>query len=211
MKTTLIFVRHGKSTAPDNGVVQGQGISVPLSEEGRAQAEKLGEALSSLRFDRLFTSTSVRAIDTAAEIKGRHVGVSYEEIAALNERSKGEAEGMTHEVFSQTYPDIEEAWEREEDPRVPGGENFADVEKRAMPVIEGHLEHYPGQTLLYIVHGNLIRVLLGVMLGTPPEKRNRILQSYRGVSVIDYDHTKKRFLVRSINQSPQAFAEDNCR
>ncbi len=200
MKTRFIFIRHAQSVAKELGIVQGDGASTPLSALGKEQAEKLGNSFKSEKCDRLFASTSVRAVETAAQIKKFHAPVLYEEIRELHERSKGEAEGMKQEEFEKKYPEVLEAWGREEDPRPAGGESFEDVEKRVMPIIERHLKEYAGQTLAYVIHGNVIRVILGAMLGIPPAKRNRLVQDYCAVNIAEFDTAKGRWKIIASNR-----------
>lgn len=199
MKTKFIFIRHAQSVAKEQNIVQGRGENIPLSGVGTIQARELPSNLSGLLLDNLFSSTSVRAVETAKYLCGAFPNTPYEKIEQLHERSKGDAEGMSKEAFLEKYREIEDAWEREEDPRVPGGESFADVEKRVMPIIMDHLVKYVGKTSSYVIHGNVIRVILGAMLGIPPEKRNRIAQDYCGISIAEYDDRKKRWKVVVVN------------
>jgi probable phosphoglycerate mutase len=199
MKTTFIFIRHAKSAAADAGIVQGKGLSVSLTKEGEAQAAILARALVNVSFDRLFSSTAVRAVKTASYVRAVKPSIVYEEIIELHERSKGEAEGMTKEAFNRVYPAVLTKWAAEEDTCVAGGESFADVEKRVLPIIESHAKLYRGKRLLYVIHGNVIRVLLGMMLGAPPGLRARIAQDYCALSVAEYDDERCRWKVRTVN------------
>lgn len=199
MKTTFYFVRHAQSVSKEKGIVQGAGLSVPLSEEGARQAQALAARLKNEMFDAIFASKALRAIDTAKPVRAVFPNVSYQEIAELHERSKGEAEGMTKEDFKKKYADIEAAWKREEDPRVPGGESFADVEKRVMPLIERHAKEFAGKKILYVFHGNTIRVILGALLGAPANLRHRIAQDYCAVNVVEYDAEDNRWHILKVN------------
>ena len=126
---------------------------------------------------------------------------SYEEIHELHERSRGGIEGMKKDEFLRQYPDVEAAWKREEDVRPPlGGESFEDVRNRVMPILEKHLGEHAGKKLLYVTHGNLIRVVLGEMLNVPYGLRARIAQDYCGLSLVKYDHERKRFKVEFVNK-----------
>lgn len=201
--TTLVFVRHGQSQARARNIVQGVGIDIPLTPEGVLQAERASQVLSSYRFDKIFASTAVRARDTAAAIRHHHPGVPYEEIAELNERSKGITEGMTKDDFAAKYPEIIEQWNKEEDARPPGGENFEDVHNRVVPVIERQVAgDEEGLTFLYVIHGNVIRVILGHFLNVEHRYRPRIRQDYCAVSIAEYDHERARWSVRCINSTP---------
>ncbi|MBM3272662.1 histidine phosphatase family protein [Candidatus Kaiserbacteria bacterium] len=200
MKTRFLMIRHAQSVAKALDIVQGRGLDVPLSDKGKEQGEKLASVAGELQFDRMFSSTAVRARETARFIRRAHPAVPYEETAVLVERSKGDAEGMTNTAFDAAYPDILEAWSREEDPRPAGGESFADVEARIMPLVREHCEKYAGETILYVGHGNAFRVILGAMLGIPAHMRNRIAQDYCALSIAEYDSERDRWKVLRINQ-----------
>lgn len=200
MKTRFLMIRHAQSVAKALDIVQGRGLDVPLSEKGFEQGEQLAAAAESLSFDRMFASTAVRAIETARFIRRAHPNASYEETPVLCERSKGDAEGMTNAAFDAAYPEVLEAWSREEDPRPAGGESFSDVEDRVMPLVREHCEQYAGQTILYVGHGNTFRVILGAMIGIPANMRNRIAQDYCALSVAEYDSERDRWKVIHVNK-----------
>lgn len=199
MKTTFYLIRHAESVAKKKGIVQGAGLSVPLSEKGREQAEVLAVRLRDEKFDAIFTSKALRAIDTAKPMCALFPNTPYREIAELNERSKGVAEGMAKEDFKKKYADIEAAWKRGEDPRVPGGESFADVEKRVMPFIKNLAEKSAGKKLLLVFHGNTIRVILGALIGAPANLRHRIAQGYCAVNIVEYDADENRWHILRVN------------
>ena len=199
-KTRLLFARHGRSQAAEEGRVQGQGLAIPLTNEGKEQARILAKNLRQMSFDKIFTSTALRAIETAQSIREAHGKVPYLEIQELNERSKGIAEGMQNEEFSQKYPEIIQQWEEEIDARPVGGENFEDVHNRVIPVLETHVKEYPGSVLLYVIHGNVIRVLLGHMLHVPFGKRARIKQDYCALNSVVFDHERNRWEIEYVNR-----------
>lgn len=203
MKTKVYILRHAQSVANERNLVQGSGIGVPLSETGKEQARKIALALKDESFIAIYASTAVRATDTAAEIRKYHAETPYEELAILVERSKGDTEGMDRDAFRNAYPEVQAEWDAELDARPPGGENFEDVHARVMPVIERHvLEHGPDTALLYVLHGNVNRVILGHMLGIPYNLQSRIKQDYCAMNIAEYDHSTRRWSVQVINQCP---------
>ncbi len=202
MKTTVYLVRHAESEARTRGIVQGAGLHIPLTAEGRAQAERLAERLREVRIDRMYASTALRARETAAAIRGVHPDVPYEELAALGERSKGELEGMAYADAAARYPEIHAAWNRGEDPRPPGGEDFVDVQRRTAPILERHVRAAGEATLLYVIHGNVIRTLLGHMLGVPASDCARIAQDHCAVNIGVFDHGRGSWRVECVNRTP---------
>lgn len=200
MKTKCILVRHGKSAANELDIVQGTGLSIPLTDEGREQALYIAKKLKDAHLDRIYTSTAIRAIDTARVIRENHPSVPYIEMAELLERSKGIAEGMKKAEFETAYNDIVEGWKNELDVRPPDGESFEDVHNRVMPVLESHVrENAPGSTLLYVIHGNVIRVIIGSLLHAPFRYMPRIKQDYCAYNVVSFDHDRERWEIEQVN------------
>lgn len=200
METRFFLVRHGKSEASLHGIVQGRGLKIPLAAEGKKQARKIAKHLKDFYFDKIFTSQAMRAIDTAKFIRRFHKDAPFVKLVALNERSKGAAEGMKKDDFAKQYPGIIKQWKKEIDARIKGGENFEDVHNRVTPVIEKHLKRYKGRNLLYVIHGNVIRVIIGHVLRVPFRFRPRLEQDYCAFNIITYNHDTKRWRVECINK-----------
>lgn len=200
MITKIYLARHGQTEASVKGIVQGQGLNIPLVETGREQSRELAKNLSNISFNKIFTSTAIRSIETADIIKNYHKSTSTEKVKELNERSKGETEGMLKEDFNKKYPEIINKWHKEVDVRVADGENYEDVEKRVAPVLKKHTSNYAGQTILYVIHGNVIRVILGYILKVPYGLRSRFKQGYCALNLISYDHDRKRWEIEFTNR-----------
>lgn len=202
LKTTLYLVRHAESEAQARNIVQGRGLDVPLTGEGRAQAARLAEALKDIHFDKIYTSHARRARDTAEAVRRYHSIVPFVELPALVERHQGDAEGMSRDDLAERYPEVLAGWRREEDIGFPNGENFAAVHDRVVPVIEEHVAaDAKGQTYLYVIHGNVIKVLLGHMLQVPHGLRPRIKQDYCAINVCTFDHDRQRWNVECVNKA----------
>ena len=91
----LVLLRHGESQWNQENRFTGW-VDVPLSERGRQEAHVAAERLRSFRFDRAYTSTLQRAIETL-DIVLRDLGqeaVSVRRDAALNERHYGDLQGL---------------------------------------------------------------------------------------------------------------------
>ena len=60
----IYVIRHGQTELNSRGVLQGRSDR-PLNETGIAQARAAAERLRDIRFDRVYTSPLVRAVQTA--------------------------------------------------------------------------------------------------------------------------------------------------
>ena len=119
---TVYLIRHGQTAWNIERRFLGR-TDVPLDETGLAQAAALGAALGP--FERLWSSPSARAMQTAAQLGEPvpHPG--------LLEMDMGELEGLDGPSFARNYPHLLGAWR--EDPStvvIPGGETLAQTQAR---------------------------------------------------------------------------------
>jgi len=160
----FIFLRHGLSTANENGILQGQ-HDYPLSEEGYLQAKYLSEYWQEERttFNCIISSPLGRARETAAVI-AELLGTDIVFDARWLERQLGEAQGKTYTSLQQTSSDwIPTPYE----PPFPGAESEWDLYLRAAEAVQSLFLNDPGQ-LLIVSHGALLSAALRTILGQPP-------------------------------------------
>jgi len=193
-------MRHGESAGNSLGIYQGRKFDTGLSELGKKQAAGAAEFLKSFSFDKIFTSTLPRARETASYVKKFHPTASYAEFRELEERFIGDAEGMLKSEFGARYPHILAAWHSGMDARPEGGESFEDVHMRAIPLIESHIEENAGSALLYVAHGDVIRIILGSALKIPFGLQHSIRQDNCALTGLAFDHSKNRWEVEYVNK-----------
>ena len=66
--TTVLLVRHGRTTANATGLLAGRTPGVHLDERGREQVERLGLGLAALPIDAVICSPLERTMETAAAL-----------------------------------------------------------------------------------------------------------------------------------------------
>jgi len=64
ISATVLFVRHGETTANRDGVIQGSGCDFPLTEKGQDEAVKVGLALNNVHWDIIYSSDLQRTLAT---------------------------------------------------------------------------------------------------------------------------------------------------
>jgi broad specificity phosphatase PhoE len=125
---TLILTRHGRAAA--NDIMLGGQLDVPLTADGRAEADALGRRLAGVRIDRIVVSPMIRALETAQVVAaGRPIEVDER----LRELDYGRWEGLTYPEIDAVDPALRARWEH--DPAAthsPGGESGDDVAGRAL-------------------------------------------------------------------------------
>ena len=101
--TSVIFlVRHGRTDANDQNLVQGW-TQTPLNAAGQAQAAATAEALKEVRFSSVLTSDLPRAVQTTDTILAANVQpVAAQAFEELREQNYGGFDGMLDADFFAT-------------------------------------------------------------------------------------------------------------
>ena len=172
--TTLYLVRHGETDWNLARRIQGS-TDIPLNETGRAQARTTGRLLASRQWDAIVASPLGRAHETA-QLIAAEVGLGSPEIVdALVERNYGSAEGMTGTEIDALYPDGAD---------VPGRETREAVTARVLPALVEIADRHPGQAVIVVSHGGVIRSVLNEVepgKGANELIRNGSVHSFRHV------------------------------
>ncbi len=139
----------------------------PLSAVGWAQLEAATDgAIDAAPWDRLLCSPAARCARFADRL-GASLGLPVEPMESMRERDFGAWEGRRADRLP--LEDLARFWA---DPSLydpPDSEPFAVFRQR---VLAGwrHILEGPGDHLLLITHGGVIRVILGELLGIPHER-----------------------------------------
>jgi probable phosphoglycerate mutase len=162
----LYIIRHGQTDHNLKGIVQGKGVNLPLNELGRRQAQAFFDAYKHIPFDKIYTSSLLRAQQTVYPF--RDLGMDFEPKSELDEISWGEMEG-NHMVMenSDTFKNLIDEWKAGNVAVKPtGGESPLDVQERQQRFID-HLLTTPYQKVLIAMHGRAIRCMICTLTGTP--------------------------------------------
>ena len=163
--TTRIFlVRHGATTLTAEDRFAGA-TDVPLSDDGREQARRLGERLRGEQIRSVYASPMGRTVETARLI-AEPLGCEIETRDGLREISHGRWEQLTRHEVEERFPDEAAEWERDPYTFAPvGGESGLMVTARALPVLIDIVREHPGATVLVVSHKATIRLLVSSLLG----------------------------------------------
>jgi len=185
----LVLVRHGETEWSRTGKHTGR-TDVPLTEEGRRQAELLAVSLAGRRFDRVLTSPLSRAAETCRLAGFEQVAETREDLV---EWDYGEYEGLTTPEIRRERPD----WVLWRD-GCPGGESPEQVGERLDRVLE-EVRASTGHVALF-AHGHVLRVLAVRWLGLAPADGARLALSTATVSVLGWE--RETAVVRLWNMPP---------
>jgi broad specificity phosphatase PhoE len=173
----IMLARHGETEWSRSGRHTGR-TDIPLTDEGRRQAEALRPALAGLDPALVLTSPLARAAETC-RLAG--LGEVAEEEPALMEWDYGDYEGLTSDQIHEDRP----GWNVFDD-GVPGGETPDQVAAR----VDGVIERMAGAGGLCVAfaHGHVLRVLGARWIELPPAAGARLGLSTATVSALGTEH-----------------------
>jgi probable phosphomutase (TIGR03848 family) len=196
--TTVILLRHGRSTANVSGVLAGRTPGVGLDDHGQAQAEKLVDRLAELPLAAAVTSPLQRCRETLEPLlTARGLEPTVED--DLSEVDYGDWTGR--KLGELGKEDLWKVVQAHPSAAVfPGGEGLAGMQARAVSAIRRHAarigeEH--GDKALWVAcsHGDVIKAAVADALGLHLDSFQRIVIDPCSVSVISYTPTRP-FVVR---------------
>ncbi len=183
--TRIIYVRHGETNWNIERRYQGQ-TDIPLNEKGLQQAEWVAERLAGEKVAAIYASDLTRAFVTAQTIAKRH-GLEVIPMPAFREISFGDWEGSSFNgLDNDAKAQIDKIFTDPEHIKVPGGENFQQVQARTNEGIAELLEKHPNETIIVVTHGAAIRTILCSALNLSLASVWHIRQDNTAVNQIAY-------------------------
>jgi probable phosphoglycerate mutase len=191
--TRIFLIRHGATVLSAEDRFAGA-VDVPLSDEGRQQAQRLSMRLATEPVQGVYASDMARTLETARILAAAH-GLEVQPRPALREIAHGHWEQKTRKEVEQLYP--EEAFEWERDPYTfapAGGESGLAVTARALPALLDLVRAHRGQGVIVVSHKATIRLMLSSLLGFDPRRyRDNLDQSPAALNIVDFkDPTRAR-------------------
>jgi probable phosphoglycerate mutase len=194
----LVFIRHGQPEWDRDG----RTVQDPrLTDVGKEQADRLGEAFRARPVDRLRVSPLVRALETASP-RAEALSLEPEVLPWLAEIASPAWEGTPSEAVEEIFATarakpLVEQWDG-----LPGGESFRAFHRRVTDGLAGLLEDLgcerltpfpplwrlpdPGPRVVVVAHAGTDAVCLGHLLGIDPVpwEWERFVSFHASVSVV---------------------------
>ena len=139
MSVKIIYFVHGTTYANASGKCSGW-KQVELNELGKEQAINLGKLTQDIKFDIIYTSDLIRAIDSA---NLAWPNANKIQDSRLRECNYGDYDGEDKTLV---------VYENYIDKAFPNGESLKDVEKRILNFINDIKEKYEGKTIAIVAH-----------------------------------------------------------
>lgn len=197
--TTLILLRHGRSTSNTSGVLAGRSPGVELDDTGKGQAWALAQRLKPVPIAAVVTSPMQRCQQTVAPLlAGRALTAAVEE--QLAEVEYGEWTGR--ELKNLFKEPLWRVVQQHPSAAVfPGGEGLAAMQARSVAAIRAHdakvtAEHGPTAVWVACSHGDVIKSILADALGLHLDQFQRIVVDPCSTSIVRYTDTRP-YVLRS--------------
>lgn len=178
----VYVVRHGQSLSNLTGLRNGQ-RDVPLTDKGYKDAAKAGEKIRDVKFDRIFSSDLIRAIETA---KTAIPGCSPEQYSDLREIDIGALSGHTAEEGRAMYGEQYDINNKINNFVPFGGENQEMIFNRIasfMKFLEGLNDC---ENVAVFAHNGSVYCMLRYVLGYPID-RYKVITDNGSVTVFNWD------------------------
>jgi broad specificity phosphatase PhoE len=167
------FIRHGESeiNVPGNPrTVPDGGVSYPLTRKGVEQARALAESLSGAPITKIYSSTHLRAIQTADAVAFDHTLT-----LSLAPEAVEIDFGVTPESgqdIRAVYGELTRKWliEKDLDARNGAGESFADVQRRFLPFVREVMNRHALDSgiVVIVAHSATLGFMVPVLASNVP-------------------------------------------
>ena len=186
----IYLIRHGQTDYNKMGIVQGSGVDTSLNDLGREQGRAFYETYRDISFDKIYTSTLKRTVESVASFI--YDGIPHEALSGLNEICWGKKEGQRITPEEDAYYHyLLEQWRRGKTSlRIEGGESPEDVRARLIPAIQHIFSREDEKTIIICMHGRAIRILLCHLLNHPLSDMDNFEHTNLGLYLLNFSHGK---------------------
>ncbi|GAA4545439.1 histidine phosphatase family protein [Pseudonocardia xishanensis] len=191
--TTLILLRHGRSTSNTSGVLAGRSPGVELDEKGREQAERVVERLAPVPLAAIVTSPMTRCVQTVEPLAQAR-GMTPVLEPDITEVDYGD--WTNRELKELAKEDLWKVVQAHPSAAVfPGGEGLAAMQARAVAAIRRQdlriaEEFGPSAVWVACSHGDPIKSIVADALASHLDNFQRIVVDNCSISVITYTPTR---------------------
>ena len=181
--THLVLVRHAV-TAQTGPLLSGRAPGIDLSDDGRTQAEALGERMAGLPIAAVYASPIERTTQTADAI-ARHHDLTVARLDGVLEADYGEWTGQKLADLAQT--DLWKVVQRSPSRAVfPGGEGLATMQARMVGALEAVVLDHPGELVVVVSHADPIKAAIAHYTGVHLDLFQRIMVSPASVTAFAF-------------------------
>ena len=179
---TAILMRHGETEWNKQGRVMGRN-PVELTEHGRAQVAATARFAESIKPDLIVTSPLVRARQSAEILAAALGGIEIRR-GACHRRSALRSLGGVALSRANRRSALRHLPEIADYAPTPGGETIPEVQARGVEAVMRMIEAHPGERIVFVSHGDIVRTVLCHFLKVELEHFHRIRVDNAALSAI---------------------------
>ncbi len=180
---TLLLIRHGENEYVKKGRLAGRLPGVHLNETGRSQAQSVADRLAKAPIKAIYASPLERAMETAEPLATR-LGLETLPRAGFLETDYGEWQGQTLKSLRRL-----KLWRTVQNApslaRFPGGESFAECQRRVCGEIEWICAQHDAKDLVACVfHADPIKLAVAFYIGLSLDHFQRLACSPASITTL---------------------------
>ena len=194
MKTRLFIVRHTETIGNIEKRLTGR-KDYEITENGQILIQKLTKELENIKFDKIYSSTSGRAIKTIEQIANKQK-LKIEESDELCEIYFGIYDGWKWEDVNKIQPEIKQKQnEINEIIGIPKQESMEETANRIYDYILRILKDNEGKTILVSSHGIAIEAFLRKIENVKFRyEREKFCQHNVAINELEYENNKFKII-----------------
>jgi probable phosphoglycerate mutase len=173
--------------------------TVPLTEQGREQAQAAAEVLAGIQFDRVITSGLLRTVETARIVAREQKPESWADLREIESGRLGDIpEDELERAFVEAWRDVVP-----EGDRFLGGETIGALLDRVLPAVDRLVADPEWDVVLAVLHGGVNRAILSYALTGGRAMLGNFEQAPACINVLDVGED---WVVRAVNTTPTDLA-----
>jgi probable phosphoglycerate mutase len=194
----FLLIRHGENDYVKKGKLAGRLPGVHLNEKGRQQALALAERLKDAPIKAIYSSPLERAIETAEPL-AKKLNLDLRTRPGLLETGYGEWQDESLKKLSRlkSWKIVQQApslW------RFPGGESFAECQRRFCAEMEAIAQlHDPKDLIAIVAHADPIKLAVAYYIGLSLDHFQRLGVSPASITTLAIFETAAHLI--SLNES----------
>jgi probable phosphoglycerate mutase len=181
--TEFLLIRHAINDWVSTGRLAGWTPGIHLNQEGKFQAEALGERLANVPLAAIYASPLERTMETAEAVAAFHPELTVRPLDGVGEVRFGNWQGAKLSKLRR-----ESLWETVQvypsRAHFPGGEAIRQAQARAVDALESLVIKHPQQRVAVVSHSDVIKLLVAHYIGAHVDFFQRIDISPASVTII---------------------------
>ena len=185
----VLLIRHAVNEYVETGKLAGRLEGVHLNEEGKAQAEALGQRLLSAPLRFIYASPLERTIETAQAIHQHHPNIPLIQHEGILEVDYGDwQDKKINDLRHRKMWDVIQEYPSRA--YFPNGETMRKAQNRVVDVIEALAQKHPNDMIALVFHADLIKMAVAHYLGVHLDNFQRIVISPASISTLILGHSR---------------------